>query len=435
MTELLDLAGRVVALADGRSDLIVTVRQRASALTRFANSRIHQNVAEDVVRVAVKAVVDGRVAGSSTTRTDDESLRRLVESAIGAATLRPPDADWPGLARPAPVGAGSHDVRTAQATPDDRAAIVEAFVAAGGGLEAAGFCATESCTTAFANSAGQRIDASQTSARLHGIHRTSESDGLGFCFSVRLDDVDGEAAGRTAASKARSGDGAVELEPGQYEVVLEPSCVANILQFLGGSGFNARSFADGTSFVAIGNRQFDAAVNLWDDATDPRTTGVPFDAEGTPSRRVDLVRDGVTTAVVHDRRTAAKAGTESTGHATGSDAFGPMPSSMFLAPGSRSREELIASVARGLLVTDFNYTRILDPKTQVVTGLTRNGLFLIEDGRVIKPVKNFRFTQSYVGALAPGRVLGIGADACLYGGAFVPSLHLASWNFTGGARG
>jgi predicted Zn-dependent protease len=150
---------------------------------------------------------------------------------------------------------------------------------------------------------------------------------------------------------------------------------------------------------------------------------------------VDLVRDGVTTAVVHDRRTAAKAGTESTGHATGSDAFGPMPSSMFLAPGSRSREELIASVARGLLVTDFNYTRILDPKTQVVTGLTRNGLFLIEDGRVIKPVKNFRFTQSYVGALAPGRVLGIGADACLYGGAFVPSLHLASWNFTGGARG
>jgi predicted Zn-dependent protease len=145
--------------------------------------------------------------------------------------------------------------------------------------------------------------------------------------------------------------------------------------------------------------------------------------------------------VLHSRRTAARLGAGSTGHAEeGGDVLGAIPSSIVLEPGTRSRDELIAGVERGLLVTDFWYTRILDPRTEVVTGLTRNGLWLIEDGRLSRPVKNLRFTQSYVDALGPGAVKAVGSDAALVHGGFeiatlASSLHLASWNFTGGAAG
>jgi predicted Zn-dependent protease len=226
------------------------------------------------------------------------------------------------------------------------------------------------------------------------------------------------------------------LEPGRYEVVLEPSCLANMLEFLR-DGFNARTFAEGRSFVELGEGQLDPSITLWDDATDPRAISRGFDAEGTPKRRLDLVRAGVPVALCHDRRTAAKAGTESTGHGmAGGESAGAWAQNLFMAPGARSPGELIASVERGLLVTEFWYTRILDPKTQVVTGLTRNGTFLIEGGRVVGGVPNLRFTQSYVDALRPGNVLGIADDARLFNGTYhVPTVRLASWNFTGGAKG
>ena len=219
-------------------------------------------------------------------------------------------------------------------------------------------------------------------------------------------------------------------------MVLEPACVGDMLSFLR-DGFNARTVEEGRSFVRLGQAQLDPAVALWDDATDARAISRGFDAEGTPKRRLDLVRDGVTLALCHDRKTAAKAGggTTSTGHGFGGD-MGGIPSNLFLAGGDQSPEELVGSVERGLLITEFWYTRILDPKTQVVTGLTRNGTFLIEGGRVVGGVPNLRFTQSYVDALAPGNVLGVGDDARLFEGTYhVPSLRLASWNFTGGAKG
>ena len=167
----------------------------------------------------------------------------------------------------------------------------------------------------------------------------------------------------------------------------------------------------------LGGPQLDPAITLWDDATDPRAISRGFDAEGTPKRRVDLVVDGVPVALCHDRRTAAKAGAESTGHGFGGDYRGHRRPTSSWPPGHGRPEELVASVERGLLVTEFWYTRILDPKTQVVTGLTRNGTFLIEGGRVVGGVPNLRFTQSYVDALRPGNVLGVGDDARLFDGA------------------
>jgi predicted Zn-dependent protease len=428
----------VLGLVGDRAEAEVSFGQGRSALTRFANSFIHQNVAEDTQWARLRVSEAGRVASASTDRTDHEGLKRLVERTLAAAKMRAVDPDWPGLAPPAAAPhLTSYDEATHFAEPARRAEVVRQFVDAGGAdLRAAGFCSASGSRTAFANSAGQRLEGRTSSSTVEAIQRTATSDGRGWQSSSRLSDIDGAAAGRTAADKARRGDDLVELEPGRYEVVLEPACVGDMLSFLR-DGFNARTVEEGRSFVRLGQAQLDPAVTLWDDATDARAISRGFDAEGTPKRRLDLVRDGVTVALCHDRKTAAKSGggTTSTGHGFGGD-MGGIPSNLFLAGGDQSPEELVGSVERGLLITEFWYTRILDPKTQVVTGLTRNGTFLIEGGRVVGGVPNLRFTQSYVDALAPGNVLGVGDDARLFEGTYhVPSLRLASWNFTGGAKG
>jgi predicted Zn-dependent protease len=295
----------------------------------------------------------------------------------------------------------------------------------------------------------------------------------------------------------------VELPPGRYEVVLEPTAVGDVLSMLAFYGFNGKAVVERRSFVALGAKQFDDQVTLIDDATAPDAVGLPFDVEGTTRGPLTLVDRGVTAAVAHDRRTAVRAGVGSTGHAIlGGGAAGAAATNLRLLPAAappeastgqlttpersrrpdlaeastgqlttpeRSRRPglaeastgqlttppsevdgpaadsavaaLIAGVGRGLLVTDNHYTRVLDPRTLVVTGLTRNGVWLIENGQVTTPVKNFRFTQSYPDALGPGAVLGVGTHAIGLPGAWsgagfvAPALRLAVWNYTGGASG
>jgi predicted Zn-dependent protease len=444
----LDLCGQVLDLVGDRAEAQVTAQEGRPALTRFANSFIHQNVGEAGVSVHLKvALPDGRVAAASTTRADAAGLTALVDGTLAAAALRPVDPDWPGLAPPAPVPDVDHyDAATEEASPDERARRVRAFVDAGPGLRAAGYCDTDGGTTAFANSAGQRAEGRSTRATIDGIHQTDDSAGSGHATAARLADLDAGGVGADAADRARRSASAADIEPGEYEVVLEPECVATILIFLGFYGFNAKQVIEGQSGIRLGEAQFDPAVSIWDDATAAEALGVPFDADGTPKRRLDLVRAGVSAALAHDRRTARKMGTDSTGHAMAeSDAYGPITSNLFLGPADPSfgagTADLIAATGRGLLVTTFNYCRILDPKTQVVTGLTRNGTFLIEDGKVRNGVKNLRFTQSFLDALGPGNVLGIAREARFADSEFgpglvhCPALRLGSFRFTGGARG
>lgn len=441
-----EVCDRVLELVGDRAEALVTCGQGHSALTRFANSRIHQNMASDDDHVRLRVVVEGgRLAQASTTRLDADGLERLVEGTLAAAHLCPPDPEFPGLADPAEMPEVDHwDPATAAASPDQRAAVVADFVAAGPGLEAAGYCSTDSDVHVLRSTSGIRCASRTTMAQVDAIHRAAAAegpptDGYGQTTSVRLGDLDGTRAGEVAAAKATAGSDPIELEPGTYEVVLEARAVASMLLFPAWLGFNGKAHADGTSFVHLGEQQFDERIHLFDDATDPRALGRPYDAEGTPKRRIELVTAGTTVGLVHDRRSARLAGTESTGSSIGSEAFGGYPGDLFLEGGDQSLDELVAGVERGLLVTDFWYNRILDPKTQVVTGLTRNGLFLIEGGQITRPVQNLRYTQSVVAALGPGHVLGIGSDAQLVGNeggiVHVPSLRLGAWAFTGNAKG
>ncbi len=446
--DLRDKAFEVLIIIDDRAEAEITVGVGRTALTRFANSFIHQNVAEDKQFARLKLVVDGRAATGSTNRMDHDSLVRLVDETMESARLRPVDPDWPGLTPPTAwltLEDDRYDPKTHLSEPEIRAQVVKDFVDAGssgeggGETRAAGYCATKGWDTYFANNAQHRAGGRATLAAVDAIHRTATSDARGWQFAPTIGAIDGAAAGRLAAERARAAANPVDIEPGRYEVVLEPACVADMLDFLG-DGFNAKTYSEGRSWIKPKAALLDESIDIWDDVNDPRAIGVSFDAEGTPKAQRVLIREGVCRALVHDRRTAKRAGTRSTGHAVpGGEVTGPMPTNLFMGGGDQTPEELVADVERGLLVTDFWYTRILDPKTQVVTGLTRNGTFLVEKGKIVGAVRNLRFTQSYVDALGPGNVLGLGDDARLYelwgAWAHVPSLRLASWNFTGGAQG
>jgi len=462
MNTELDVAARVIELvrriAGPTAEAEALADHTALALTRFANSFIHQNVAEATTSVRLRLHLDGRTAAGSTTVVTDDGLRGLVERTVAAARLCPPDPAWPGLAPPMPaVGPGRWDEATAHASPAERAERVRSFVDAAGGLETAGYLRTLHWAGALANTAGQSISGHTAEAAMDGVARAGGADGVTRLASERLTDVDGGVLGARAAAKARAGAVPVELPPGRYEVVLEPTAVADLLLNLSMYGFNGKVYNERRSFAEPGAEQFDRTITLVDDVL--ATPGLPFDGEGTPKRRLPLVERGITRALAHDRRTAAEAGTESTGHAVpGAATFGAFPLNLRLEPAGSAAEapapaevtgpvvdsdvlELVSGVRRGLLVTDFWYTRVLDPKTLVVTGLTRNGVWLIEDGEMATAVQNLRFTQSYPEALAPETVLGMGRHAATmpdgWGVAWwsAPAVRLASWNFTGGASG
>lgn len=437
------LAEDILEMVGSRAEAEVRVTSGVSALTRFANSFVHQNVGEEGHAVSLRVAVGGRVASGATTNVDAAGLAGFVERTIQAAEVQPVDPDWPGLTPPVEVPAtAGFDQRTAQATPTDRAERVKAFVDAGPGLDAAGYCETVGHDVAFANSAGHRVSDSYTRATIDGIHQTGTSAGSGHATSSHLGGIHAAEVGEQAARRARDSAVPFDTKPGAYEVVLSPECVATISVFLSYYGFNAKAHAEGQSFARIGEQQFDEAVSIVDDVHDPRAFGIGFDTEGTPRRRVELVEAGIVRGLAHDRRTAAKAGVASTGHAVaGSDVYGPFPSTVFFGGGDQTVDQLIAGVERGLYVSTFNYCRVLDPKTMVVTGLTRNGTFMIENGAITDAVTNLRFTQSFLAALAPGNVAALGADARWADSEFgpgiihAPSLRLRSWNFTGGSEG
>ena len=441
MNRTIELASHVLDKVGDRAEAEVVVSGGVSALTRFANSFIHQNVAEEGYEVSLRVAVDGRVNSATTTSLDN--IDGFVDNAIDVASMQRVDESWPGVTPPLDITDPKHyDSATAEATPADRAGKVADFVAAGPGMRGAGFCETLGHNVAFVNTAGHRAFGRYTRATIDGIHQIEGSAGSGHATSTRIGDLDGSVVGSLAADRATRGLDSFDLKPGEYEVVLAPECVGTIGIFLSFYGFNGKQHAEGQSFVEIGETQFDASINLYDDANDPRALGVGFDAEGTPRQRLELVTNGVTMGIAHDRRTAAKADTHSTGHGDpGSEQWGPLPTHCFLEEGTKSVDEMIASVERGLYVSTFNYCRVLDPKALAVTGLTRNGTFMIENGKITGAVSNMRFTQSFVDALAQGRVHAIGNDARFadseFGPGFmhVPSIQLEGWNFTGGAAG
>jgi PmbA protein len=414
-------------------------------LTRFANNTIHQNVAEHNLNLIVRVIVDGRLGSAATNRRDTAGMDQVVEQARRNALASPPDPNFPGLAEPAAYQqVNDFDDRTAGYAPDARADAVGIVcrLAAEKSLNASGAFSTGARQIVVANTLGVFAYHPATQADFQVTVMGADSSGRAQASAWRVAEIPPESLGREAIRKAELGQGPRLVDPGEYPVVFDPYVTQDLVAMLNIHGMGAQAVLEGRSWMndRLGQQVMSPLVHLWDDGCDLRGLPSPFDYEGVPKQKVEIVSDGVVIGPVYDRLTARKAGVSSTGHALAPNQrmFGPVAANLFMAPGSTGTEELIASTPRGLYITRFWYTRLVHPRDCTITGMTRDGVFMIENGELAYPVKNLRFTQSYLQALA--EVEAVGVETRLLSQEFssiaslVPALKISRFNFTGATQ-
>jgi predicted Zn-dependent protease len=340
----------------------------------------------------------------------------------------------PGPAKSRPVEAWSD--ATAAATPEERADFVDAICAKAkrAGLKAFGAFSTGAEQFAIANSLGVYHHHRSTEATINSVVMGEAGSGYADRGAISVGDLDKNEIADEVIDKAQRNQNAQPIEPGVYEVVLEEYAVAEMLEFLSFTGFSALALQEDRSFMRLGERITGESVSIWDDGLDATGLPAPFDFEGVPKQHVDLIKNGVATGVVYDMMTATKEGRKSTGHGLPApNTEGPYAVNLFMQPGSVAKPDLISGIKRGIWVTRFWYVRIVHPKLSIITGMTRDGTFLIENGKVTRPVKDLRFTQSMLEAL--DGTLAVGKTTKLEIGEFigasrVPAVRLKAFTFT-----
>jgi PmbA protein len=425
----------------GADGVEVVIGASNTGLTRYANSEIIQNTVKRDARAYVRVVVGDRVATASTNQLDGRRLHSAADRAIEATRASRPDTHFPGLADPSKVGAArprfKWDEDTVATSPGQRAGAVRRILAASQAENAAGIYETSAHVYAVFTSTG--IDCYDAYSRcvVTCLVDSGEATGWGEASSHSAADVDVEAAARRAADKAERGRGARDVEPGDFEVVLEAPAVALMLEYLSYMGFGAKAMIEGESFMSSrrGETVATSQVTVADDVSHDLSVGIGFDFEGVPRRRVAVIDGGRATSPVVDLRTGKQLGEPSTGHFSGSNEFGPYASHIVMQAGDRSSEELIGGVDDGLLVTRFHYVNVLQRPETLLTGMTRDGVFRIRGGEVAEGVHNLRFAQNVLEALAS--VKGIGRDLQAFppdygsfGSEVAPPLHLGKFHFS-----
>jgi len=437
----LEVAARIVRESPA-AETEVTLEHGLERFARFAADGPTQSADRErhefAVRVRLEEGGGLREARASVAGNSLADGRRALARAIELARFAPANSEL------VPMG-GAVEVRETVAPPqtlahsfEDKARWIRAALEAcrARELEPAGLIQSTALARAIVNSRGRAVFG-QTGR--HGFSLTASGAGgagLAQAFGAQPDQVDHGRVIQKAVDKALQSRAPVALEPGEYPVVLEPLAVSAILLFAAYQGFGAREVEEQSSFLCgrEGAQLWPAALTIADDPQNPLMPALSFDGEGTPKSGVMLVDSGRLCAPVTDRHFARRRGTASSGHAQAQPSVsGPAPQNMVVAPGKASLEELIGGVERGLLVSQFHYTNAIDPKELLLTGMTRNGTFLIEGGRVVRAVKNLRFTQSLLEALAGLTALGRAGEAAgaLFDGEIVtPPMSLARFRFT-----
>jgi len=458
----LELAAEAIrsALAAGADEAEVVLMTEDSGLTRYAANQIHQHVAERNIEVRVRAAVGSRVAVAVGNQPTADAARKLGERAAAMATRSPEDPYFFGL--PAPSDAQYLDqntfyTSTAELEPADRAATVLEIVNLLRGAGAQGFGAVTSAVSELTvvNSHGLRAYQAFTDAWLSVVAQRERvtprgaavRPASGFATSCHRDwiEVDAEAATLRALAKA-SLEPPRHVPPGRYTVILEEEAVAEMLGFLAYGALNGLEYLEGKSPFAgrLGERAYPSWITLRDDPTDARGANVSMDFEGVPKAPLTLIREGTLEQVAWDSTTARRLGIKTTGHALPApNPHGPMPLNLVLSPGAHTKSELVAQVERGLLITRFHYVNEVDPAKTLLTGMTRDGTFLIEDGHVTAPVQDLRWVESIEGVLERTRAVGdtmrLISEGPGYGirflmGSLVPALLVDDFEITGSAE-
>ena len=430
----------------------------AHALTRFANNTIHQNVAEESSALSVRVVLGGRTARASTNKLDEESIRRTVEAAEALAKVQQPDPDLLPMVTAAEAGAAAEGTpsryfdETAAVTPEERAQAVRRIVevASRNKLTAAGIYSTSQSAEAILNSRGLAQFHQQTSSEISITMLGGDSSGWQKANSPDARNLDPATLAETAACKARDSAAPREIPPGKHTVILEPAAVLDLVGFMFWD-FGGMALLDQRSFLndRVGKKIFGENITIWDDVTHPLQSGAPFDGEGVRRQRVKLVENGVVKSLVYARGTAARMKAKqpelaaqvgevaATGHGF------PLPNEMGEAPmnvvfqggpaGSRKTvEEMIASTERGVLVTRLWYIREVDPYEKILTGMTRDGTFAIQNGKLLHGIRNFRFNQSLLHLLSNVEAMGepVRASGEESFDMVVPPMKVRDFNFT-----
>jgi predicted Zn-dependent protease len=425
------------------------------ALTRFANNIIHQNVEEDNSIVSIRTNVGGRTARATANQFDDESLQRAVKASEKLARVQAADPEllpMPTAGEANSGGGGAHATRffdeTVAIAPAGRAEVVKSIVSVAGKnkLTTAGIYSNSESREGIFNSRGLANWHQQTLAEISITMLGDDSSGWQKLNSPDVRNLDPARLAETAAQKAAESAHPREIAPGKYTVILEPAAVLDIVGFMFWD-FSGVAILDQRSFLndRIGTQLFGGNINIGDDATHPLQSGAPFDGEGMRRKQIPLIENGVVKRVVYARATALKirkseyadkVGTiEPTGHGFPlPNEIGEMPTNIvFGAPGeSQSVEEMVASTERGVLVTRLWYIREVDPYEKIVTGMTRDGTFLVENGKIQCGLRNFRFNQSLISMLSNVEAMStpVRASGEESFDMVVPAMKVKAFNFT-----
>jgi len=430
------LAERVLRLSDA-DETEVHIDFVADALTRFANNTIHQNVAEQTLSVSVRTVFDGRTARASTNKTDDESLRRAVAASATLARSQPKNPDL--LPMPGPQTypkVNRYFPETAGATPKERAVAVARVteLAEQNKQTAAGIFSTGAAVMAMANSKGLFASYRQSRAEFSITIMEQDSSGWAKASAPDRGQIDTEQLAQRASEKAAASRHPKQVEPGRWTVILEPAAVLDLVGFLF-YDFAGTAVLDQRSCFTnrIGKQVMGENVSIDDDVTHKLQSGPPFDGEGVPRQTVVLVERGVPRHLVYARATAKKMKTRPTGHGLPlPNQDGEAPFNLVFAGGNTSLETMVATTDRGILLTRLWYIREVDPYEKILTGMTRDGTFLVENGKISSGIRNFRFNQnilemlSNVGQMSPA-VRAAGEESF---DMVVPAMKVRDFHFT-----
>jgi PmbA protein len=411
--QLHQIAASVLRLAKERGvpETEVHIEETIQALTRFANNTIHQHVAEQGLVVSIRTVVDGRTARVTTNRVGEDALRAAVEDCLSLASHQPKDSrllPMPGRQKYRAVR--RFHAATAALTAEERARAVKnaCQLAEKRGQVAAGIFSSGQSQNVLVNSRGLTAAYRQTQAAFSVTMQEGSAASWAKANAGDVREIDPLRLAKIASGKATRAQDPVELTPGRFTVILEPAAVLDLIGFLF-YDFAATAVADKRSCFSgrLGKPVLGKNINITDDAYHPDQLGAPFDGEGMPRQRVVLVDRGVVKNLVYSRRSAKQAGTKSTGHGFGlPNEYGEAPLNLVVSGGNTAVEEMIASTDRGLLVTRLWYIREVDPYEKIMTGMTRDGLFLIEKGKIVRGARNFRFNQSVLEMLRNVECLG-----------------------------
>lgn len=428
----------LAAGADEADAVFLSVDQNIS---RFANSQLHQNMSEESASLTLRVIVNGAMGVATTTAFDDDEIARTVEVAREAARHSSPVQGFKGLYRDneaVPV-VDSFDEATAAISAAEKATALRTMFDKGKDVLFAGSYATAATSVACGNTHGVRRYARMTHADATVIAIGSAGSGYATLRERRASEVDMAALGEEAILKATlAADSIEDLEPGAYDVILEPPALAEVFEWMSMIAFTGQSFEDGSSFFVgnLGQRVLGENFTLVDDSIN--YLPFPFDIEGLPKRPVAIIENGVPKTPALDKAWADRLGMTPTAHAwtLGSPEHGS-PFHLVMNAGESTREEMIASTKLGIWVTRFNYVNgLLEPKTALMTGTTRDGTFLIRDGKVAARLPNLRWTQSMIEAFsnieaASRERRSIGTWYNMFGGTLAPVTKFRGWNVTG----